>query len=151
MYPVSLSLSFFIYKMERLSILWVVSCFLSLAGDPDLGGVFSPRSIAEPWAPYGEIPCNCRWEKCFANSSLKSCEMFASLGLGSPLWKAINFRMENTVTPSRAGAQEAGTLVFTSLLCGSPQLVNSTARQASANPPKPRCRDGRPGFEVFPP
>lgn len=43
--------------MERLVLLsQVVSYSTSLAGDPDLGGVFSPRSTAElSWAPYGEF------------------------------------------------------------------------------------------------
>lgn len=43
--------------MERLVLLsQVVSYSTSLAGDPHLGGVFSPRSIAElSWAPYGEF------------------------------------------------------------------------------------------------
>lgn len=78
--------------------------------------------------------------------------MFASLGLGSALFgKQSTFSHgKHEVTPSRAGAQRQACWYspVSSVAVPSPDS-NSTARQASANPQKPRCRDGRAGFEVL--
>lgn len=109
--------------MEASLLSQVVSCSTSLAGDPDLGGVFSPRSIAElSWAPYGEFHAIADGKNA-SQTHLKSCGNVCQPRSGvCPLWKAINFLTWKTRGDSQPSwGTEAGTLVFTSLLCGSPQ------------------------------
>ena len=95
----------------------------------------------------------CRWEGAL-QARLQAVGMFVSIHAGPPsprrersaLWHA---KCEVTPSPAGAGRLRTDRLRQPARWQSPAPSQTSAARQASANPQKPRRRDGRLGFEVL--